>query len=86
MFNLKGKDSEKYFAEVENKLLEETDYTLELKQSVEMAKACSAISNLKFPQYYPELSSEKILTMDWMEGDHLSEFAMKTQIKPKLTR
>jgi len=75
MFNLKGKDSEKYFKEVEDKLLEETDYVLELKQSVEMAEACKAIQNLRFPTYYPELSSEKILTMDWMEGEHLSEFA-----------
>lgn len=33
MFNLKGKDTDKYFNEVENKLLEETDYQLELKQS-----------------------------------------------------
>ena len=31
MFNLKGKDTDKYFKEVENKLLEETDYKLELK-------------------------------------------------------
>ena len=75
MFNLKGKDSEKYFKEVENKLLEETDYILELKQSEEMSNACRNIQNLKFPKYYAELSSEKILTMDWMEGEHLSEFA-----------
>jgi predicted unusual protein kinase regulating ubiquinone biosynthesis (AarF/ABC1/UbiB family) len=75
MFNLKGKDSEKYFIEVENKLLEETDYVLELKQSIDMVKACSHIPNLRFPKYYPDWSSEKILTMDWMEGQHLSEFA-----------
>ena len=75
MFNLKGKDSEKYFIEVENKLLEETDYNLELQQSVAMANDCKAIINLKFPNYYPELSTSKILTMDWMEGEHLSEFA-----------
>ncbi|MBL0012794.1 MAG: AarF/ABC1/UbiB kinase family protein [Flavobacterium sp.] len=77
MFNLKGKDSEKYFIEVENKLLEETDYTLELKQSIAMAEACKHIPNLRFPIYYPELSSERILTMDWMEGQHLSEFTSK---------
>ena len=79
MFNLKGKDSEKYFIEVENKLLEETDYVLELKQSIDMAKACSHIPNLRFPNYYPDWSSEKILTMDWMEGQHLSEFALQNK-------
>lgn len=74
MFNLKGKDSEKYFQEVENKLLEETDYLLELKQSVDMAQACMHIPNLRFPNYYPEWSCDKILTMDWMDGQHLSEY------------
>ncbi|MEO6346591.1 MAG: AarF/UbiB family protein [Aquaticitalea sp.] len=74
MFNIKGKDSDKYFKEVEGKLIEETNYVLELKQSKEIAVACSHIPNLLFPQYYEELSSERIITMDYMEGEHLSEF------------
>lgn len=75
MFNLKGKDSDKYFKEVENKLIEETNYILEISQSQEITEACSIIPNIKFPNYYPELSSERIITMDWMHGVHLSEFA-----------
>lgn len=75
MFNLKGEDSDKYFKEVEDKLIEETNYLLELKQSQEIVKACSKIHNLIFPTYYPKYSSEKIITMDWMAGIHLSEFA-----------
>lgn len=74
MFNLQGKDSDKYFKEVEDKLIEETNYTLELKQSQDVVAACQKIDNLVFPAYYPEFSSEKILTMDWMTGKHLSEF------------
>ena len=74
MFNLKGNDSDKYFQEVESKLIEETDYELELKQSILVSNSCGHIPNLKFPIYYPELSSSKILTMSWMEGEHLSEF------------
>ncbi|MXV37811.1 AarF/ABC1/UbiB kinase family protein [Flavobacteriaceae bacterium Ap0902] len=74
MFNIKGKDSDKYFKEVENKLLEETDYVLEVAQSREVATACAHIPNLKFPTYYPEWSSDRIITMDWMHGIHLSEF------------
>lgn len=77
MFNLQGKDSEKYFKEVEGKLLEETDYLLEVAQSKRISEACSHIKNLKFPKYYEELSSEKIITMDWMEGEHLSEYVKK---------
>jgi len=74
MFNIKGKDSDKYFKEIEDKLLEETDYILEVEQSQRISEACKAIPHLKFPQYYPELSSERIITMDWMHGQHLSEF------------
>jgi hypothetical protein len=40
MFNLKGKGSDQYFKEVEDKLIEETNYTLELKQSQEVVAAC----------------------------------------------
>jgi predicted unusual protein kinase regulating ubiquinone biosynthesis (AarF/ABC1/UbiB family) len=79
MFNLKGKDSEKYFKEVENKLLEETDYVLELKQSIEVSEKCGKIENLRFPKYFPDYSSEKILTMEWIEGEHISEFTAYNQ-------
>lgn len=74
MFNLQGKDSDKYFKEVEDKLIEETNYILELKQSQEVVLACKKINNLVFPTYYSEYSSERIITMDWMTGLHLSEF------------
>ena len=74
MFNMKGKTSDEYFFEVQDKLLEETDYILEVKQSQEIVDACKNIPNLAIPRYYPELSSDKIITMDWMNGIHLSEF------------
>lgn len=74
MFNLSEKETEKYFREVESKLEEETDYLLELRQSKEITEACAHLPGLKFPKYYPELSSDRILTMDWMEGQHLGDF------------
>src|SRR5690554_5829586 len=64
IFNLKGKDSEKYFKEIEGKLLEETNYVLEVKQSIEITKACEKIPDIRFPKYYPELSNERIITID----------------------
>lgn len=74
MFNIKGKDSDQYFKEVEDKLLEETDYDLELRQSLQIRKDCKMLPNLAFPNYYPELSNNRIITMDWMHGKHLSTF------------
>ena len=83
MFNIKGKDSDKYFREVEDKLLEETDYLLEVEQSKEITDACKNIPNLKFPKYYEELSGERIITMDWMTGQHLSEFTQTNTDRAK---
>ena len=73
MFNLQG-TSDEYFQEVEDKLTEETDYKLEISQSMAVIQDCEKIHNLLFPRYYPEYSSDKIITMDWMNGIHLSEF------------
>lgn len=77
MFNLKGKESDKYFQEVEGKLIEETNYILEVRQSKEITTACKMIEGMKFPEYYEELSCERIITMDWMDGEHFSEFVKK---------
>lgn len=73
MFNLQG-TSDEYFQEIEGKLMEETDYALELEQSELVRKDCAVLQNIRFPKYYPELSCEKIITMDWMQGQHLSEW------------
>ncbi|MBQ4822833.1 AarF/UbiB family protein [Aquimarina sp. MMG016] len=86
MFNLKGKDSEKYFKELEGKLLEETDYVLEVQQSKDITKACTKIPNLRFPEYYEDLSSKRIITMDWMDGLHLSEFAKQNKDQEKANK
>ena len=81
MFNIKGKDSDKYFQEVEQKLLEETNYVLEVEQSKQMVADCMHISHLIFPNYYPKLSNDRIITMDWMDGEHLSVFTKKNTNK-----
>ncbi len=74
LFSLNELDIERYMGEVESKLLEETDYDLELKRSVEISEACAHIPNLVFPLYYPELSASRILTMDWLDGKHMKDF------------
>jgi len=75
LFNLSADDVEHYFQEVKAKLLEETDYGLELRQSQAMVEACRHLPGLRFPRYYPDCSSTRILTMDWMDGEQLSHFA-----------
>lgn len=86
MFNIKGKNSDQYFKEVEDKLLEETDYQLEIEQSLEIRKKCENLPNLNFPDYYPELSNDKIITMDWMHGKHLSTFCAENSEPEKANK
>ncbi|AYA36751.1 AarF/ABC1/UbiB kinase family protein [Hymenobacter oligotrophus] len=63
-----------YLEEVETRLLEETDYALELRRGQAIAERCAHLPHLEFPRYYPELSAARILTMDWLPGQHLREF------------
>jgi len=74
LLNMNEQELDHYMDEVEEKLLEETDYELEVLRSKEISLACSHIPNLKFPTYYPELSSERIITMDWLDGLHIKEW------------
>lgn len=74
MFNLSEKDMAVYMEEVESKLIEETDYELEVERSIEITEACAGLENLVFPKYYKEFSCRQIITMDWINGRHLQDF------------
>ncbi|MEM1059202.1 MAG: AarF/ABC1/UbiB kinase family protein [Verrucomicrobiota bacterium] len=75
VLGLREKDVASYFAEVEARLTEETDYALELERSQELSAACAHLANVTFPSYHPELSTARILTMDWLDGQPLDRFA-----------
>ena len=74
LLGMSEKELDIYMREVEERLLEETDYELEVRRSIEFSTACAGLANVVFPKYYPELSSKRIITMDWLEGMHLKEF------------
>ncbi len=74
MFNISASEMDHYLQEVEARLLEETDYELELARSKEISEACKPIEGLLFPRYYAELSGERVLSMDWMAGKHLDAY------------
>lgn len=73
MFKLNPVEYDEFIQEVESRMLEETDYVLELKRSMELSVKSSHLKNIVFPTYYPDYSSDKILTMDWIEGKPLGE-------------
>jgi predicted unusual protein kinase regulating ubiquinone biosynthesis (AarF/ABC1/UbiB family) len=74
LLGMNEKELDVYMREVEERLLEETDYELEVRRSIEFSNACADLQNVVFPQYYPELSSRRIITMDWLDGLHLREY------------
>lgn len=74
LLSLNEQELDQYMEEVESKLIEETDYELEVERSIAISKACEHIPNLHFPNYYPEHSSQRVITMDWLDGKHIKEF------------
>ncbi len=74
LLGMSEKELEIYLKEVEERLLEETDYELEVRRSIRFSEACSGLNDVVFPKYYPELSSKRTITMDWLEGMHLKEY------------
>lgn len=75
LLGLKERDVAEYLAEIEVRLLEETDYALELRRSMQLSSQSAQLKNVRFATYYPEWSSARILTMDWVDGMTLDKFA-----------
>jgi len=77
LFNLNAHAIAPYLAEVESRLLEETDYTLELHRSQDLAARSSHLPRTRFPDFLPALSSRRILTMEWVDGELLDAYAAR---------
>ncbi|MFZ6012005.1 MAG: ABC1 kinase family protein [Bacteroidota bacterium] len=73
MFKLNPVEYDEFIQEVEMRMMEETDYVLELQRSMDLSRQTSHLKNIVFPTYYPEYSCAKILTMDWLDGRPLGE-------------
>lgn len=75
LFQLDAKSLDPYMKEVEERLLEETNYHLELERSVDLAEKSRHLPMTHFPAFFPKLSSRRILTMQWVEGVQLDTYA-----------
>jgi predicted unusual protein kinase regulating ubiquinone biosynthesis (AarF/ABC1/UbiB family) len=83
LLKMKTSEMKEYLEEVESKLLEETDYELELKQGQEIAADSKIFTSIRIPQYFPELSNRKILTMEWIDGRMLPKFIQESSPEEK---
>lgn len=68
-----GANLGEYFEEVESTLMEETDYVQEGKYLSYFHDRLND-GEVVTPEYISELSSNKVLTMTFLEGKHLKEF------------
>ena len=75
ILGLRERDVAAYFREVETRLLEETDYEKELRSAMHLSAACAHLPHIRFPEYHPEFSSRRVITMDWMDGEAFDVFA-----------
>lgn len=66
-------DLQPYFEEVEGKLLEETDYLHEGRQ-LELFADLFSHPQIVTPAYFPEYSTERVITMGFLEGQHLDSY------------
>ena len=59
------------YRELKERLLEELDYTQEARHVVYYQKALETMEGVAVPKIFPNLSTKKILTMSWLEGESI---------------
>lgn len=66
-----GVQSDKIFTEIQARLLEELDYTIEAKRMKIFARIHQNNEYVNVPDVIDHLSTERLLTMSWLQGDNL---------------
>jgi predicted unusual protein kinase regulating ubiquinone biosynthesis (AarF/ABC1/UbiB family) len=63
-----------YFRELQSSMLEELDYRVEADRSKAYARAARAFRDLRIPRVHDRLTSERVLTTEFLEGMSLKDF------------
>lgn len=66
-----------YFAELKDRLMDELDYREEARRRDVYAHAARTLPHLRVPRVFPELTSEKVLTLEFLRGQTLKDFLAK---------
>ena len=74
ILGLNKKEVKPYLDEVENKLMEETNYEQELENAKRIISGCSDLEDLRFPKFGKRLSGKRVITMTWLDGMSLSDW------------
>jgi predicted unusual protein kinase regulating ubiquinone biosynthesis (AarF/ABC1/UbiB family) len=71
---LKGLDAKGLVDELRERMREELDYRLEADNAIEFSRLYAGHPWVRIPSVVPELSTEKILTTEWVDGLSFDEF------------
>ncbi len=63
-----------YYAELRDSMMDELDYRLEAKRARQFEEAAAPLPVIKVPHCYEELTAEKVLTLELLQGPTLKEF------------
>ena len=74
LFNENCRSDEAQFAELRRGLENETDYELEAQNLRDVQKWFADDEVIVVPKVYPQFSTRRVITMDWIEGQTFDEF------------
>jgi predicted unusual protein kinase regulating ubiquinone biosynthesis (AarF/ABC1/UbiB family) len=64
-------DTTEIFKEIGARIREELDYRREARHAALYQNMLSGVADIRVPRVWPELSTRRLLTLDWLEGDRL---------------
>ena len=64
-------DTTEIAKEIGARIREELDYRREARHAALYQNMLSGVADIRVPQVWPELSTRRLLTLDWLEGDRL---------------
>ncbi len=71
---LKGLDAKGLVDELRDRMREELDYRLEARNAIQFGELFAGHPWVRVPRVLPDLSGEKVLTTEWVEGMSFEEF------------
>lgn len=68
-------DPKPYYEEIRTEIGAETDYLREARQAEAFAQSLKDVDGIRVPKIYPAYSSKAVLTMEFLQGRSLQQFA-----------
>jgi len=78
-------DTREIFKEIGERVREELDYEREAKHAALYARALADVDHVRVPEVHPELSTRRLLSLGWLEGEKILQFTeASTEIRNRL--